>query len=78
MFKILKNVSVPLMSELFYQKVYHYNLQNPYEFSIQNANSVFHGHASIRYLGLLIWQLVRSEFKDLNEMEAKQLSMLAM
>ena len=54
------------MSELFYQKVNHYDLQNPYKFSIQNVDSVFHGQASIRYLGPLIWQLVPSEFKDLN------------
>ena len=32
MFK--KNISVPLMSELFHQKVNRYDLQNPYEFSI--------------------------------------------
>ena len=66
MLKISENFSVPLMSELFYQKINHYNLRNPYEFSIRNANSVFHGHASIRYLSPLIWQLVLSEFKDLN------------
>ena len=65
-FEISENFSVPLMSELFYQKVNHYDLRNPYEFSIPNVNSVFYGQASKRYLGLLIWQLVRSEFKDLN------------
>ena len=54
MFKISKNVSVPLMSELFYQKVNHYDLRNPYEFSISNVDSVFHGQAVIRYLGPLI------------------------
>ena len=69
-FKISKNFSVLLMSELFYQKVNHYNLQNPYEFSIPNVNSVFHGQASIRYLGPFIWQLVPSEFKDLNTVSA--------
>ena len=62
MFKISKNFSVPLMSELFYQKVNHYDLRNPYEFSIPNVNSVFDGQASIRYVGPLIWQLVPSEF----------------
>ena len=36
MFKISKNFSVPLMSELFYRKVNHYNLRNPHEFSIPN------------------------------------------
>ena len=70
MFKISKNFSVPLMSELFYQKVNHYDLRNPYEFSIPNVNSVFHGQASIRYLGPPIWQLAPSEFKDLNTVSA--------
>ena len=60
--------------ELFYQKVNHYDLRNPYEFSIPNVNSVFHGQASIRYLGPLLWQLVPSEFRYW-EMEAKQLPM---
>ena len=70
MFKILKNFSVPLMSELLYQKVNHYNLQNPYEYSSPNVNSVFHGQATIRYLNPLIWQLLPSEFKDLNTVSA--------
>ena len=66
MFNISKNFSVPLMSELLNQKVNHYDLRSPYEFSIPNVNSVFHGQASIRYLGPLMWQLVPSEFKDLD------------
>ena len=70
MFKISKKFSVPLMSELFHQKVNHYDLRNPYEFCIPNVNSVFHGQGSISYLGLLIWQLVPSEFKDLNTVNA--------
>ena len=40
-FKISKDFSVPLMSELFHQKVIHYNLRNPYKISIPNVNSVF-------------------------------------
>ena len=51
------------MSELFHQKVNHYDLRNPYEFFIPNVNSVFHGQGSIPYLGPLIWQLEPSEFK---------------
>ena len=54
MFKISKNFSVLLMSELFYHKVNHCDLRNPYEFSIPNVNGVFHGQASIKYLGPLI------------------------
>ena len=41
MFKISKNFSVPLMSKLFYHKVNHYDLRNPYEFSMPNVYSVF-------------------------------------
>ena len=70
MFKISKNFCVPPMSELFHQKVNHYDLRNPYEFSIPKVNSVFHGQGSISYLGPLIWQLVPSEFKDLNTVSA--------
>ena len=63
MFKVSKNFSVPLISELFHQKVNHYDLRNPYEFSMPNVNSVFHGQGSISYLGPLIWQLVPQRFK---------------
>ena len=43
MFKISKNFSVPLMSELFYQKINHYDLRNPYEFSFQMLIVFFMG-----------------------------------
>ena len=58
------------MSELFHQKVNHYDLRNPYEFSTPNVNSVFHGPASIRYLGPLLCLLILSEFKDSNTISA--------
>ena len=67
-FKISKNISVPLMRELFHKKVNHYDLRNPYEFSI--PNSAFHGQGNISYLGSLIWQLVPFEFKELNTVSA--------
>ena len=47
MFKITKNFCVPLMSELFHQKVNHCNLRNPYEFSIPKVGSVFHEQRNI-------------------------------
>ena len=58
------------MSFLFHQKVNHYDLLSPYEFSIPSVNGLFHGQGSISYLGTLIWQLVPSEFKDLNTFSA--------
>ena len=70
MFKISKNFSVPLMSELFHEKINQYDLGNSYEFFIPNVNSVFHEERSILYLCPLIWQLVLSEFKDLNIVSA--------
>ena len=62
------------MSELFHQKVNHYDLRIPYQFSIPNVNSVFYGQGSIPYIGPLIWQLVPSEFKDLNTISAFKLA----
>ena len=58
------------MNELFHQKVNHYNLQNMYEFSIPNANSVSHEQESISYLSPLTWQLTPPDFKDLNTASA--------
>ena len=70
MFKISKNFSVRLMIALFQQKVNHYDLQNPYLFSVANVTSVFHGQSTISYLGLLKWQLAPSDSKDLNTVSA--------
>ena len=67
MFKISKNVSVSLMSKLFHQKVIHYDLRNPYEFSIPDVNSVFYEQESKSYLSPLTWQLEPSELEDLNK-----------
>ena len=52
LFKISKNFSVPLMNELFHQKVNHYDLRNTYVFSIPKFNSIFHGQGSVSYLGI--------------------------
>ena len=45
-------------------------MRNPYEFSIPNVNSVFPGQECKSDLSPLIWQLVLSEFKDLNTVSA--------
>ena len=60
MFKVKKSFSVPLMSEPFHQKVNHYDLGNPYHFSIPNVNSAFHEQGSISYLGPIMCRLVPS------------------
>ena len=70
MFKISKKFSVPLMIELFQQKVNHYDLQNPYVFFVANVTSVSHGQSSISYLSPLKWQLAPSDSKDLNTVSA--------
>ena len=70
MFKILKNFSVLFCTFLFQQKVNHYDMQNPYAFSIPNVKSVFHGQGRTSHLIPVIWQLVPSEFKDLNTVSA--------
>ena len=64
-FKTSKNFTVPLMSELFHQKVNHYSLWSPFEFSIPNVIVFFMDNRVYRTL-VHIWQLVPSEFKDWN------------
>ena len=54
-FKTSKSFSAPVMSELFHQKVNHYDLRNPCKFSNFNVNSSFYGQESISCLGQFTW-----------------------
>ena len=42
----------------------------PLKREFNRSNSIFHGQRSISYQGPLVWQLIRSEFKDLNTVSA--------
>ena len=50
MFKVAKNYSVPVLSEIFGKQNRVYDLRNPYEFVLPEVHSVFHGIESVSYL----------------------------
>ena len=51
MFKVYRNISSPIFSEIFHRRDINYNLQTQSEFAVPNIRSVFHGSDSISYLG---------------------------
>ena len=72
-FKISKKLPTsPLINELFYQQINHYNLQNSYEFSIPIVDplytySVFHRQGEEYTVPWSTHMLaLPSEFKELN------------
>ena len=65
MFKAVKNLYAPLVSELFERRNNVYDLQNPSEFVLPKVHSVFHGIGSISYLYPQIWKKVPLKMKKL-------------
>ena len=70
MFKVSKDMSVPIVSEIFRKREVRYNLRNPSQFCRSAVHSVFHGKESISYLGPKIWDLVPTELKELTTVAA--------
>ena len=58
------------MSEIFDKRNNVYDFRNPSEFAIQNVRSVFNGAESIYFLGPKIWDIVLSELKQLETVNA--------
>ena len=61
MFKVYRNISLPIFSKIFHRL----NLQINPELAMPNVRSVFHGNESISYLDLKIWDIKSLELKEL-------------
>ena len=70
MFKVYRNISPPIFSEIFHRRDINYNLQINSDFAMPNVKSVFHGCESICYLGPKIWDIVPLELKELTSVVA--------
>ena len=70
MFKVSNNYSNSLMSEIFDKRNNVYDIRNPSEFARPNVRSVFNGTESISFLGPKIWDIVPSELKQLETVNA--------
>ena len=78
MFKVYRNISPPIFSEIFHGLDLNYNLRINSDFLMPNIRSVFHGSERILYLGPKIWDVVPTELnefkKDIKEWKPKNCS----
>ena len=70
MFKVAKNLSAPIKSEIFEKRNNAYDMRNPSEFVLPKVNSAFYGIESISYLGPEILSMVLVEIKKLTTINA--------
>ena len=70
MFKVYRNISPPIFSEIFHRRDINYNLRINSDFAMPNVGSVFHGIESSTYLGSKIWDIVLLELNKLTSVVA--------
>ena len=70
MFKVFKNLSPPIVADLFEVRQNNYNLKHRSYFSILNVKSVYHGSESLSNLGPRIWNLVPDTLKQLDDINS--------
>ena len=70
MFKVFKNLSPPIISDLFEVCENNYNLRNHSYFLILTVKTVYHGSESIKNLGPRIWNLVPDNLKQLGDIDS--------
>ena len=70
MFKVFKNLSPPIVADLFMVRQNNYNLKHRSYFSVPNVKSVYHGSESLSNLGPRIWNLVPDTFKQLDDINS--------
>ena len=70
MFKVYRNISLPIFSEIFHQRGNNHNLRINPDFAMPNVRSVFHGTEIISYFGPKTWDVVPLELKELTSVAA--------
>ena len=72
MYKVRKDLSPAIITELFEHKEQHYyNLRNNAEFAIPAIRTVYHGSESISYLGPKIWNILPDRLKNAKHLNQK-------
>ena len=69
-FKVYRNISLPIFSEIFHQRDNNHNLRINPDFAMPNVRSVFHGTEIISYFGPKTWDIVPLELKELTSVAA--------
>ena len=70
MFKVYRNISLPIFCEIFHQRGNNHNLRINSDFAMPNVSSVFHGTEIISYFGPKIWDIVPLDLKELTSVAA--------
>ena len=70
MFKVYRNISPPIFSEIFHRRDINYNLRINSDFAMPNVGSVFLGSESSTFLGSKIWDIVLLELNKLTSVVA--------
>ena len=70
MFKVKNNIPPKIKKELFPPKMGPYDLRYDNSFKRRRVTSVWHGTESVAYLGSKIWDLVPSEIKESESLNA--------
>ena len=70
MFKVAKNLSAPIVSEIFEKRNNAHDLQNPFEFVLPKVHTVFRGIKSNSYFDPHVWNMVSLEMKKLTTINA--------
>ena len=70
MSKVAKNLSAPIVSEIFEKRNNAYDLQNPFEFVLPKVHTVFRGIKSNSYFDPHVWNMVSLEMKKLTTISA--------
>ena len=65
MFKVFKNISLSIFSDIFQKGNIRSDYCKPSQFSISNVRSVYNGSEIFFYLDLKIWNNVFSKLEDL-------------
>ena len=70
MFKVYRNISPPIVRELFQSMNNDYNLRQFSQFELPDVRRVFCGTEGISFLGSKIWNTVPNEFKKETSLHA--------
>ena len=70
MFKVYKNLPLPIIAKLFHVRQNNYNLRHDSYFAIPNVKSGYNSTESLLNLGPRIWNLVPDKLKQLVDIHA--------
>ena len=66
MYKTVNDLPGGNLSEFFVRNYHNHNLRSKSELTVPSINTVFKGQNSISYFGLVIWNSIPTELREIN------------